>query len=237
MASFISSTVRIDVHGNRVRVEATAFPPAIMVMPWLTMNADGELVGVTDRPRPTEPVLDREAVLAREARVSKSSVPTERAAARLIFADLVAHPAQPRLLVRGAPELLGLSWPTSRIASIAAAAGDAALRQLPLGGLRRLDRLADRREQAVAAAGSERVAAGRGRGRPGRGAGGSCCSSPTTRRTRASSSESEIGTGTLLRRAADREGGAERLVRLRDHVHRGHLRDAPPQRRPRRWRP
>ena len=52
-ASFISSTVRIDVHLHiGCALNATAFPPASIVMPWLIMNADGEFVGVTDATTP-----------------------------------------------------------------------------------------------------------------------------------------------------------------------------------------
>ena len=59
-AWFISSTVRIDVHRQPgCALNATALPPAIIVMPWLIMNADGELVGVTDGDHaPRQPVLD-----------------------------------------------------------------------------------------------------------------------------------------------------------------------------------
>ena len=83
--------MRIDVHLHiGCALNATAFPPASIVMPWLIMNADGELVGVTDATTPhgSQSSIVRPYWPAKARGSSKSSVPTERSAARCIFATL-----------------------------------------------------------------------------------------------------------------------------------------------------
>ena len=83
IASFSSSTVRIDVQRQfGWTLKATALPPAIIVIAWLTMNADGELIGVTEptTPHGTQSSSARPCSPAK-ARVSRSSTPSEARAA------------------------------------------------------------------------------------------------------------------------------------------------------------
>ncbi len=197
-ASFISSTVRIDVHLQPgCALNATAFPPASIVMPWLIMNADGELVGVTEATTPhgSQSSIVSPCWPANARGSSKSSVPTERSAASCIFATLSRTRPSPVSSCAACASGSACSWPTRRMAAIAvcrsATPPFASARWAVRAASTASPTVANRPCRPLAASGSRPVAAAGDD--PAAGAGCSR-SSPTTRRTMASSSESEIGT-------------------------------------------
>ena len=162
-ASFISSTVRIDVQlAARVRVERDRVP-ARQHRDAVVDHERRRRVGRRHRRdhAPRQPVLDRQPVLAGEGARLVEVLGADRAlGGEVHLRDLVAHAAEPGLLVRRPRERLGVL-----VADLADRRDrglpqrDAALRELPLGDTRSLHRLADRREQAVPAARGQRARA------------------------------------------------------------------------------
>ena len=151
---------RVHVEGDRVAAREHRDP-------WLTMNADGELIGVTERDHaPRQPVLDREAVLAGERARLEVLDAERRASRRTRSSDLVAHAAEARLLVRARARSSAWRTPTSRIASMRAGGAG---RRRPLasarcavarGGRRPRRRVAKSPLRPVAASGSRPAVAG-----------------------------------------------------------------------------